>query len=231
MASKTNPRVGTLSHVSPSELALYHRNARIGNVTAIMGSLQTNDQYKPIVVNIGTHTGRPNEVLAGNHTLKAFRNLGEKFPDDPRWTKIAVYWVDVDEDRATRIVLADNRTAEDSTYDDVMLYDLIKSLDGQIEGTGFTDDDVSRLAELDKFFSGPSDNDGGDEVNSDNPDVVVELGKQPKECAEVGLTVGAIRVKVPREVYTSWYDDLRDEVGYDDESLREAVLERLGMAQ
>jgi hypothetical protein len=231
MASKSSPTPGTLSNVHPSELSIYHRNARRGNVDAIAGSLRTNGQYRPIVVNVGTHTGRPNEVLAGNHTLMAFRNLSELNPTDERWAEIAVFWVDVDEDRATRIVLADNRTAEDSTYDDVVLYDLIKSLGDDLDGTGFNDNDVSRLGYLDKFFSGPAEGTDGDTIGEDDPNITVEIGKTPKQCAEVGLTVGAIRAKVPREVYLSWYDDFREEIGYDDESLQAEVLRRLGLGE
>ena len=84
MASvKTSPfvrasKVGTTTSISPSELNTFYLNPRRGDVTAIAGSLRTNDQYKPITVNVGTFTGRPNEVLAGNHTLMAFRGLSRK---------------------------------------------------------------------------------------------------------------------------------------------------------
>jgi hypothetical protein len=231
MASKSNPAVNTTTNVAPMELSTYHRNARRGNIDAIVGSLRANGQYKPIVVNIGTHTGRPNEVLAGNHTLMAFRNLAEIHPTDERWNEISVYWIDVDDDRATRIVLADNRTAEDSTYDDVMLYDLIKSLGDDLDGSGFSDKDVDRLGYLDKLFSGPADGTDGDEIGEDDPNITVEIGKMPKQCAEVGLTVGAIRCKVPREVYLSWYDDFREEIGYDDDSMQAEILRRLGLGE
>ena len=230
MASNS-PLVGTTTKVIPSDLSTYYKNARRGNIDAIVGSLKANGQYKPIVVNLGTHTGRPNEVLAGNHTLMAFRNLAELNPTDERWNAVSVHWVDVDDDRAARIVLADNRTAEDSTYDDVLLYDLIKGLGGDLDGSGFNDADVDRLSYLDKLFSGPADGTDGDEIGEDDPNITVEIGKTPKQCAEVGLTVGSIRCKVPREVYLSWYEDFREEVGYDDDSLQAEVLRRLGMGE
>lgn len=230
MASKANPAVNTMTTVPPMGLSTYHRNARRGNIDAIVGSLKANGQYKPIVVNIGTHTGRPNEVLAGNHTLMAFRNLAEMYPTDERWNEIAVYWVDVDEDRATRIVLADNRTAEDSTYDDVMLYDLIKSLGEDLDGSGFTDTDVDKLSYLDKMFN-PDDGDEGPDGydTTDNETVVIDVGKLPPVCAEVGVVVGRIRFKMARDTYVAWYDDLREQVGYDDDALAAAVQDRLGM--
>lgn len=231
MASNS-PVVGTTTTVLPSELSTYYKNARRGNIDAILGSLKANGQYKPIVVNLGTHTGRPNEVLAGNHTLMAFRNLAELNPTDERWNKISVHWVDVDEDRATRIVLADNRTAEDSTYDDVMLYDLIKSLGTDLDGSGFTDTDVDKLSYLDKMFN-PDDGDEGpqDYETTDNETVVIDVGKLPPVCAEVGIVVGRVRVKLAREIYVTWFDELREQVGYDDAALTAAVLGRLGLSQ
>ncbi|WP_369354623.1 ParB N-terminal domain-containing protein [Streptomyces sp. cg2] len=53
------------------ELAPYHRNPRTGDLDSITESLSTHGQYRPIVVNRGTLTGRPNEILAGNHTFKS----------------------------------------------------------------------------------------------------------------------------------------------------------------
>ena len=152
MASvKTSPfvrasKVGTTTSIAPSELNTFHLNPRRGDVTAIAGSLRTNDQYKPITVNVGTFTGRPNEVLAGNHTLMAFRDLGEKHPDDPRWEEILVHWVDVDDDKAKRIVAADNRTSELGTNDAQALADLLNGL-GDLEGTGYASTDLNDLME------------------------------------------------------------------------------------
>jgi hypothetical protein len=47
-------------------LVPYVRNPRQGDVGAIVTSLERHGQYRPIVVNVGRLTGRPNEVLAGN---------------------------------------------------------------------------------------------------------------------------------------------------------------------
>ena len=91
----------TLSQLTVPIAGLQHygKNPRKGDVAAIAHSLEVNGQYKPIVVRTGTM-----EVLAGNHTLKAARELG--------WEQIAATFVDVDDDRAARIVLVDNRTNE-----------------------------------------------------------------------------------------------------------------------
>lgn len=155
MASEPSPVVGTTSTVKPSELNTFHRNARRGDVGAIASSLEINGQFKPIVANIGTHTGRPHEVLAGNHTLTAFRDLAERNPFDERWARIAVHWVDVDEDMATRIVLVDNRSFEQGAFDDSALIELMQQVG--TTGTGYTDDDLDELMSKVDFDDEPTD--------------------------------------------------------------------------
>ena len=112
-------------------LVPYGKNPRRGDVDAIAESLTVNGQYKPIVVRAGS-----NEVLAGNHTLKAARQLG--------WDKIAVTFVDVDDDGAARIVLVDNRTNDVATYDEAALAELLSSLP-DLTGTGFGAADLDEM--------------------------------------------------------------------------------------
>lgn len=132
-------------------LSTYHRNPRKGDVATIAKSLQVSGQYKPIVVNAGTHTGRPAEVLAGNHTLIAARDLG--------WSTIQVVTVDVDDDQAARIVAADNRIADLGDYDQEMLAELLTDIP-DLEGTGFTDADLDALQQQ----LSPSEDDPADET-------------------------------------------------------------------
>lgn len=119
------------------DLTQYHRNPRIGDVDTIAESLKTNGQYRPIVVNIGTQTGRPLEILAGNHTYQAARQLG--------WETIAATTVDVDDDHAARIVLADNRTSDLATMNHELLAALLDE-QPDLTGTGYTTVDLEDLA-------------------------------------------------------------------------------------
>lgn len=141
----TGPARGHYEPADPTTLAQFHANARRGNVDVIADSLRINGQFKPIVVNKGTHTGRPNEVLAGNHTLRAVLQLQDAEPDDPRWQTIHTYVIDVDDESATRIVLADNRSSDLGGYDDALLLDLLESVDHDLDGTGYDYDDVNDL--------------------------------------------------------------------------------------
>lgn len=143
---RTEPDSGATTEVSPDILRYFHKNARRGDVDVIAGSLRAHGQYRPVVANIGTYTGRPNEVLAGNHTLMAVRQLAETHPDDPRWNTIKVHWGDWDETTCTKIVLADNRTAEMGTMDFAGLKSLLDDLP-DLEGTGFTDIDYQSLTQ------------------------------------------------------------------------------------
>jgi DNA modification methylase len=110
----------------------YPRNPRRGDVETIKRSLERNGQYRPIVVNVRTR-----EVLAGNHTLKAARELG--------WPQIAVTFVDVDDEQAARIALVDNRANDLAGYDDAELARLLESFDGDLDATGFNPGDLDQL--------------------------------------------------------------------------------------
>jgi hypothetical protein len=117
----------TVEAVPVGELHTYYRNPRRGNTTVIAQSLKAHGQYKAITVNRGTHTGREDEVLAGNHTLIAARDLG--------WDTIDVSYVDVDEDEAARIVAIDNRSSDLAENDDRLL---MTGLDHRIHSPGET---------------------------------------------------------------------------------------------
>jgi ParB-like chromosome segregation protein Spo0J len=178
--------------VPVAELRTFHKNPRHGNTDAIARSLQVNGQYKPIVVNAGTHTGRPNEVLAGNHTLIAARDLG--------WPTVAVVTVDVDDDQASRIVVADNRTADLGGYDERLMLELLADLP-DLDGTGYDPGDVDALeallAELDE----------GD----DDPQSVLD------ESDRAGWPI--IRAQVPPEVHARF-----SAVAGDDDANRIRIL-------
>jgi hypothetical protein len=150
--------------VSLRKLKHFHKNPRRGNVEKVAESLKSNGQYKPIVVNRGTMTGRPNEVLAGNHTMKAAKALG--------WTKLDVNWVDLDDDHAQRIVLADNGSTDDATYDVQLLSELLedqKKISGNLVGTTYDEEILSKLlveidtdplASIDSIAEAPEELDG-----------------------------------------------------------------------
>lgn len=139
--------------VPAGSLEFYPGNPRRGNVPVIAESLKENQQYAPLVVQRST-----GYVLAGNHTLKAARALG--------WDEIDVVFVDVDDERARKIVLSSNRTAELGSYDDDDLMHLLSYLDEDYKGTGWSTEDVAKLIEPD---FGPADEDSQPRLDEKSP--------------------------------------------------------------
>jgi DNA modification methylase len=114
-----------------SDLRHYPGNARRGDVATIKACLRRLGLYRPVVVN-----ARKMEVLAGNHVVRAARELG--------WNWIDATVLDVDDDTARRIVVSDNGTSDLAGYDDEALTELLLDV-GDLEGTGFDRADLDAL--------------------------------------------------------------------------------------
>ena len=93
-----------------AQLKFYPGNARRGDIDLIAESLERLGQYKPVVACTGEKAPElANVTLAGNHTVMAAQRLG--------WDTIDVHWVDVDADTAKRIVIADNKSSDEASYE------------------------------------------------------------------------------------------------------------------
>lgn len=157
MTAKNTANIGEHQTVPLLQLNHYAKNPRRGDVQAIKGSIVANGIFRPVIVNKGTYTDKPNEILAGNHTVKAIRELAEENPDDPRWQEVEVWMVDVDAERAARIVLADNRTADLGSYDNEELLGLLNMVDGDLDGTGYDEEYLDGLEEIVKLENSTQD--------------------------------------------------------------------------
>jgi ParB-like chromosome segregation protein Spo0J len=192
MAASRKPKspAGELDHIHESihhlavpveSLNPYHKNPRRGDVPVIRESLRKNGQYRPIVVNKGTLTGRPNEIIAGNHTFAAAKAEG--------YGQIAATWVDVDDDAAARLVVIDNRASDKAKNDVDVLVSLLGDLE-DLSGTGYTDEDVAKLL-------GHGGNDSLDEVFASRFELVVECDDEGEQAALYErLTDEGLRVRV-----------------------------------
>jgi len=107
------------------------KNPRKGDIAAIGESIAANGFYGSVVAQRATGF-----ILAGNHRLKAAIEQGA--------TEVPVIYVDADDEQATRILLADNRTNDLSGYDDAALAELLKGLDS-LDGTGYDQAAVDKL--------------------------------------------------------------------------------------
>lgn len=159
MTNNIRPEIKTLAKPI-GDFRTHERNVRQGDIGAICTSLEAHGQYRPIVVHKAT-----NQIIAGNHTFLSAQALG--------WDKIAVTFVDCDEEQAMRILLADNRSNDLATYDDSGLMEMLRELSSTqigLEGTLYDGDDLDALINDLGGFNLPDDVD-------DVPDDVPAISK------------------------------------------------------
>lgn len=165
------PEIVDLAHPI-DDLSPYEGNARTHNMGVIRDSLRENGQYRAIVVNHGSRTGRKNEILAGNGTWEGAKAEG--------WDVVAVTWVDVDDHRARKIVAVDNRANDVAGYDDRLLAELLAGLDDDLAGSGFDEDDVAKL--IAGIAEGEGDNVPDFQPDDDQPSLDSVRSKTCPSC-------------------------------------------------
>jgi len=117
------------------KIKLHPANPRRGDLGSIAESIAHNGFYGHIVCQEST-----GYILAGNHRYQALLQLGAD--------KVPVCWVDVDDEEALRILLADNRTSDLAHTDPAELYAILQRLaesDKRLLGTGYKHDDTQSL--------------------------------------------------------------------------------------
>jgi hypothetical protein len=116
-------------------LTPHPQNPNRGNVGAIAESIDANGFYG--VVGYQRSTGH---IIFGNHRFEAAKQAGA--------TEIPAIELDVDDERALRIMLVDNRSATFAENDNELLADILQHLSGtnmELAGTGFTPEYLDEL--------------------------------------------------------------------------------------
>ena len=112
------------------QLRPHEENPRRGSVPAIVASLEVNGFYGAVVAQRSS-----SRILVGNHRWEAAKNEGLK--------ELPVFWLDVTDEQARRILLADNRTSDEATWDEGALAALLTQIHesaGTLEGTGYSEE-------------------------------------------------------------------------------------------
>jgi hypothetical protein len=145
--------------LSLDQLQPFPGNARRGDVDAIAESLATFGQYRSLIVR--EHEGA-HVILAGNHTAQGIARLATYTAGQldeiygagtaERWggqvkAEARVEIITCDDGEARKINAADNRLAELGGYDDAALLAQLQQMSGDMAGTGWTEDDLRRLAD------------------------------------------------------------------------------------
>jgi ParB-like chromosome segregation protein Spo0J len=121
--------------VELGRLRPHPKNPRQGDVGAIHVSIEANGFYGSVIAQKST-----GHIIAGNHRYLAAKHANAE--------AIPVTWVDVSDEEAVRILLADNRTNDLATYNDDALAELLQDLikeTGSLDGTGFDGDALDEL--------------------------------------------------------------------------------------
>ena len=137
--------------VSVASLKFDDENARVHppeNRAMLRASLDKFGQRKPIVIT------SDNTVIAGNGTLLAASELG--------WDKVAVVRAPADwtDEMIRAYAIADNRSADLSEFDPVVLQSQLASLEiaeFEFDALGFTEAEITALATIDGTNSGKMD--------------------------------------------------------------------------
>lgn len=135
--SSTIPNVPTVAQRYEAawpiaDLREHPDNPRRGDEAAIEASMEKHGFFGAVLVQESTK-----QIIAGNHRTRVARRRGE--------TTVPVLFVDVDDDQAKRILLVDNRSSDDATYDDAELARLLTEMESDLSGTGFTNADLDEL--------------------------------------------------------------------------------------
>lgn len=129
--------------MTPIEMVSQHpKNPNEGDVEMIADAMARLGVYKGITAQFST-----GYILEGNHRYLAMLSMG--------CTEIPVTWLEVSDEDAMRILLADNRTAEVSQRDPRALERILLEMDaweGGLTGTGYDTEDLAALARANRAF-------------------------------------------------------------------------------
>ena len=125
-----------IERVEWDSLTPHPDNPRLGNPDLIIESIRANGVYRPVVV------AQDGTILAGHHLWYALGELGRPMVDVVRLP------ISATSATATRIMLVDNRSTDQSRYENVALAALLQTLDDDLIGTGYTPEALDDLLAL-----------------------------------------------------------------------------------
>lgn len=212
------PGVKTLEYHPLSEVVRWPRNPKSHDLGQLHLSVNRFGFIGAILMD-----DRSGRLVAGHGRLEMLiqkRDAGETPPRgiiarDGDWhIPVIREWFNSDAE-AEAYLIADNRHVELGGWDEAELLELLKVQveEGGLEGTGYDADDMDAIL---RNLLGDQENGNG-------------AGEPPEENApsDTQAQIGAFRFPIGRDVYTRWVEEIRQDVGFDDESIIGEIRRRL----
>ena len=121
--------------VAITSITRHPDNARKGDTARIEASLRAHGQYAPVVVHEPT-----GYIVKGNNTHRVLAEVLGR-------AEIMATFISCSEAQARAILVADNRSSDDATYDETGLLALLEQTerDGLLASTGWSQADIAEL--------------------------------------------------------------------------------------
>lgn len=158
----------TAELVSVKQLKKHPKNPNKGDLSKIGQSIDENGFFGGVVAQKST-----GYILVGNHRFESAVSKGAR--------ELPVFWADIDDDHALRILVADNRIAEFGEIDEALLREAMTHLSETIGiiGTGYSDEDFAEL--MKEASGGGGGGEGGGEVTNEEDSDAVKLAEELRQ--------------------------------------------------
>lgn len=211
------------------------KNPNVGAIGELVDSIDAVGFYGAILCQRTHDDGSESRtILAGEHRWKGMKSQSAK--------TIPVLWIDCTDDVAERIVSGDNRLNRLGYVDDELQLELLQGImdrTGDLDGTGFDDEDFERLVERVGDTLGEMlrplemeddarDDAGGPSTEEDAEDATDEAVDE-HEPADTVFKCGEYRWLVPRKQYLAWLEDIRQDVGFNNQDILAHLQQMLGL--
>ncbi len=184
----------------------YARNPRINAhaIDKVAASLKEFGFRQPIVVDSEM------VIIVGHVRYEASRRLELK--------KVPVHIAEgLTREQVKAYRIADNRVGEESEWDNALLELEISELDSLEFDNSLLGFEDNELAEI------------GRAMQEELEDGFDSEGEKEIEEANTRATIGAYNFIIPRERYLTWIEEIKQQVGFDKESIAAELQRRLGL--
>lgn len=157
--------------VPTTSITRHPENARKGDTARIEASLRDHGQYAPVVVHEPT-----GYIVKGNNTHRVLTEVLGK-------VEIMATFISCSEAQARAILVADNRSSDDATYDETGLLALLEQTerDGLLASTGWSNADMQDLtASLDALAESLNEPDPFDDPDDEPGPSIVDRSDAAK---------------------------------------------------